>query len=48
MIRRIKSTEDIAQAVELLKLFMEETAYQHCYPSYDNQEHLGRLVHQIV
>jgi hypothetical protein len=48
MIKQIKSHEDIAKAVELLKLFVKETVYRDLYPQHGNEMHLGKMVHSIM
>lgn len=48
MIKKITSTEDIQQAIDLLKQFVQETVYQDLYPQQGNDMHLGRLVHTVM
>jgi len=48
MIKQIQSSEDIQQAIDLLKQFVKETVYQDLYPQHGNDMHLGRLVHVVM
>ena len=48
MIKQIKSSEDIEQAIGLIKLFLADTVYKDLYPSNDNTMHLGKLIHAIA
>jgi GNAT superfamily N-acetyltransferase len=47
MIKRIQSSEDIAGAVELLQLFLQESTYEQ-YVELQNRQHLSKLIHAIM
>ena len=47
MIKKICSSQDIEQAIVLLKEFVRETVYRD-YEEQVNEMHLGRLVHMIM
>ena len=47
MIKQIKSSEDINQAVGLLKQFIKETVYRN-HVEHFNEMHLGKMVHMIA
>jgi predicted GNAT family acetyltransferase len=47
MIRQIKSTEDIHQAIVLLKEFVQETVYRD-HQNQINEMHLGKMVHMVM